>query len=717
MSAVAASAPAPSATRTAPPPVLSYAKIAQSSTAPNTIEPYTSSVTPPSPAKVVPASGIRSPYSRPPTASNEGNAPKSKSKSKNGKSARSPVGSGATTPNFHPSNSNDSVQGATHALGLLDANTEGLQRRKGSNVPPPRSGSISSNLSALAPSFSFNPSASSFSPSSLTPTSPLPATVPSPALEISAKTDSTEIAVERSSLESLVEEVPVPKMQDALIIGETVIEPVRVVREEEETSTLVTEEVVPVDVEAVVEPSVEEPVVEPVAIETPEVVEVEETIVVVESTTEEVIEEPAEDQAVAVVEPTAVVEEVVVVAQAPSQESEEVEVAVEEEQAIESEPEVAAPIAQVATVEEEVAAEVEEVVVEAVEASAAPAEVHPVADEIAEEQVDDAVLPAATLDVQDGLVESTPVEDAAPAESAFPAEPIPYLDISPPAPHRADDEPPLPPSAPVDAPSLTLAIYTAWNMTTWQERIPALLASLLINVGLPFVNGVFLGACLSLHVRDSSLTQAQVSEICSLASSSLPVSDGATPSPPRSRPQRVGAPTRRRWDSAPQGASRLRIALRGRQSWRGCLRKARPSPVRFRPPDSLSSQCILLDRSAPSKISNRASELLHPPSRAASAPSSPLPRLPQSPSSPAAASAMARKSKKSQATAEAVEGACSSDRPRWTDTMMLRCSGSRAAARGAGRGRGAARQEVQEPTAPQGQAYVTSSLGSQADSV
>lgn len=621
MSAVAASAPAPSASRTAPPPVLSYAKIAQSSTAPNNIEPYTSSVTPPSPAKVVPASGIRSPYSRPPTASNEGNAPKSKSKSKNGKSARSPVGSGATTPNFHPSNSNDFVHGATHALGLLDANTEGLQRRKGSNVPPPRSGSISSNLSALAPSFSFNPSASSFSPSSLTPTSPLPATVPSPALEISVKTDSTEIAVERSSLESLVEEGPVPKMQDALIIVKTVIEPVRVVQEEE-TSTLVTEEVVPVDVEAIVEPSVEEPVVEPVAIETPEVVEVEETIVVVESTTEEVIEEPAEDQAVAVVEPTAVVEEVVVVAQATSQESEEVEVAVEEEQAIESEPEVAAPIAQVATVEEEVATEVEEVVVEAVEASAAPAEVHPVADEIAEEQVDDAVLPAAPLDVQDGLVESTPVEDAAPAESAFPAEPIPYLDISPSAPHRADDEPPLPPSAPVDAPSLTLAIYTAWNMTTWQERIPALLASLLINVGLPFVNGVFLGACLSLHARDSSLTQAQVSEIYSLASSSLPVSDGATPSPPRSRPQRVGAPTRRRWDSAPQGASRLRIALRGRRSWRGCLRKARPSPVRFRPPDSLSSQCILLDRSALSKISNRASELLHPPSRAASAPSS-----------------------------------------------------------------------------------------------
>ncbi|KAK4058451.1 hypothetical protein OIO90_000610 [Microbotryomycetes sp. JL221] len=44
-----------------------------------------------------------------------------------------------------------------------------------------------------------------------------------------------------------------------------------------------------------------------------------------------------------------------------------------------------------------------------------------------------------------------------------------------------------------EAPSLTMAIVNAWHSTTWAKRIPAIIASVAINFGLPFVNGVMLG--------------------------------------------------------------------------------------------------------------------------------------------------------------------------------------------------------------------------------
>lgn len=51
-------------------------------------------------------------------------------------------------------------------------------------------------------------------------------------------------------------------------------------------------------------------------------------------------------------------------------------------------------------------------------------------------------------------------------------------------------------SPPVDTsepPSLTVALSSAWKTTSWRQRLTVLAASVLINVGLPFVNGVMLG--------------------------------------------------------------------------------------------------------------------------------------------------------------------------------------------------------------------------------
>lgn len=50
--------------------------------------------------------------------------------------------------------------------------------------------------------------------------------------------------------------------------------------------------------------------------------------------------------------------------------------------------------------------------------------------------------------------------------------------------HKAADE----------APSLTLAIASAWHTAPWSRKLWAVLASVAINVGLPFINGVMLGA-------------------------------------------------------------------------------------------------------------------------------------------------------------------------------------------------------------------------------
>ncbi|GAA5835846.1 hypothetical protein JCM11251_007442 [Rhodosporidiobolus azoricus] len=44
-----------------------------------------------------------------------------------------------------------------------------------------------------------------------------------------------------------------------------------------------------------------------------------------------------------------------------------------------------------------------------------------------------------------------------------------------------------------DAPSLTLALSTAWATAPWTRKLWAVIASLGINVGLPFINGVMLG--------------------------------------------------------------------------------------------------------------------------------------------------------------------------------------------------------------------------------
>jgi hypothetical protein len=51
-----------------------------------------------------------------------------------------------------------------------------------------------------------------------------------------------------------------------------------------------------------------------------------------------------------------------------------------------------------------------------------------------------------------------------------------------------------PPPAPLPQTSLTLSIANVWNTTEWYKKIPAVLASLAINLGLPFINGVMLGS-------------------------------------------------------------------------------------------------------------------------------------------------------------------------------------------------------------------------------
>jgi hypothetical protein len=57
-----------------------------------------------------------------------------------------------------------------------------------------------------------------------------------------------------------------------------------------------------------------------------------------------------------------------------------------------------------------------------------------------------------------------------------------------------DDQSPHPHKAADEAPSLTLAIASAWHTAPWSRKIWAVLASVAINVGLPFINGVMLGA-------------------------------------------------------------------------------------------------------------------------------------------------------------------------------------------------------------------------------
>ena len=79
-------------------------------------------------------------------------------------------------------------------------------------------------------------------------------------------------------------------------------------------------------------------------------------------------------------------------------------------------------------------------------------------------------------------------EPELPALSSRPTTPVPTSDL----PQRSSSPPPPPPPS-GDAPSLSLTIYTAWNETSWARRIPAIVASVAINFGLPFINGVMLG--------------------------------------------------------------------------------------------------------------------------------------------------------------------------------------------------------------------------------
>ncbi|BGP38782.1 hypothetical protein JCM10450v2_002736 [Rhodotorula kratochvilovae] len=72
---------------------------------------------------------------------------------------------------------------------------------------------------------------------------------------------------------------------------------------------------------------------------------------------------------------------------------------------------------------------------------------------------------------------------AAPQQRASSPSPPPSPSSSRPAPSHAADS----------APSLTLALASAWHTAPWTRKIWAVLASLAINVGLPFVNGVMLG--------------------------------------------------------------------------------------------------------------------------------------------------------------------------------------------------------------------------------
>ncbi|GAA5949949.1 hypothetical protein JCM21900_005535 [Sporobolomyces salmonicolor] len=80
---------------------------------------------------------------------------------------------------------------------------------------------------------------------------------------------------------------------------------------------------------------------------------------------------------------------------------------------------------------------------------------------------------------------TTAAADVASADSPSTTGPTARRSSSPPPPpsqHNADD-----------APSLTLAIASAWHTAPWSKKLWAVFASVAINVGLPFINGVMLG--------------------------------------------------------------------------------------------------------------------------------------------------------------------------------------------------------------------------------
>lgn len=86
---------------------------------------------------------------------------------------------------------------------------------------------------------------------------------------------------------------------------------------------------------------------------------------------------------------------------------------------------------------------------------------------------------------------STPAVGPAPSSSS----PSPTPSRSPsPARSRSPSPPRNNPHSADTAPSLTLALASAWHTAPWSRKLWAVVASLAINVGLPFVNGVMLGA-------------------------------------------------------------------------------------------------------------------------------------------------------------------------------------------------------------------------------
>ncbi|GAA5840921.1 hypothetical protein JCM9279_001261 [Rhodotorula babjevae] len=94
---------------------------------------------------------------------------------------------------------------------------------------------------------------------------------------------------------------------------------------------------------------------------------------------------------------------------------------------------------------------------------------------------------------------SSPPRSAPTAQRSSSSSPTRSRSPSPSRPARRaadedDDDENAPPHKSADsAPSLTLAIASAWHTAPWTRKLWAVLASVAINVGLPFVNGVMLG--------------------------------------------------------------------------------------------------------------------------------------------------------------------------------------------------------------------------------
>ncbi|BGP54552.1 hypothetical protein JCM8202v2_002138 [Rhodotorula sphaerocarpa] len=97
--------------------------------------------------------------------------------------------------------------------------------------------------------------------------------------------------------------------------------------------------------------------------------------------------------------------------------------------------------------------------------------------------------PSGSTDALPTITASTPVarrrRSSSSSSSSSPSRPS--------SPTRDPAHPQQPAHSADDAPSLTLAISSAWHTAPWSRKLWAVLASVAINVGLPFINGVMLG--------------------------------------------------------------------------------------------------------------------------------------------------------------------------------------------------------------------------------